>query len=32
VTWGFNSAESLKAEAPEHLVHVPAELLALVGA
>ncbi|WP_367874796.1 HAD-IA family hydrolase [Luteolibacter sp. Populi] len=32
VTWGFNSAESLKAEAPEHLVHKPAELLGLVGA
>lgn len=30
VTWGFNSTESLKAEAPEHLVSVPADLLKLV--
>ena len=30
VTWGFNSAESLAAEAPEHLVAEPHELLKLV--
>jgi len=30
VTWGFNSAASLQAQAPEHLVHEPQELLALV--
>jgi phosphoglycolate phosphatase len=30
VTWGFNSAESLKAEAPEHVVSEPPELLDLV--
>jgi phosphoglycolate phosphatase len=30
VTWGFNSAESLAAESPEHLVREPHELLKLV--
>ncbi|MCW1926045.1 HAD hydrolase-like protein [Luteolibacter arcticus] len=30
VTWGFNSAESLRAEAPEHIISTPAELLGLV--
>jgi phosphoglycolate phosphatase len=30
VTWGFNSAESLAAESPEHLIHSPEELLKLV--
>lgn len=30
VTWGFNSPESLKAQAPEHIISSPAELLALV--
>ena len=30
VTWGFNSAESLQAESPEHLVSSPHELLHLV--
>ena len=30
VTWGFNSAESLTAESPAHLIHSPAELLKLV--
>lgn len=30
VTWGFNSPESLQAEAPEHLIHAPHELLKLV--
>ena len=32
VTWGFNSAESLAAESPEHLVHAPRGLLELVPA
>lgn len=30
VTWGFNSAESLQAEAPEHLITTPHGLLKLV--
>lgn len=30
VTWGFNSAESLHAESPEHLVSNPEDLLQLV--
>lgn len=30
VTWGFNSPESLAAEAPEHLVSSPEELLELL--
>jgi phosphoglycolate phosphatase-like HAD superfamily hydrolase len=30
VTWGFNSAESLAAESPEHIVREPGELLKLV--
>jgi len=30
VTWGFNSAESLAAETPAHIIHSPEELLALV--
>jgi phosphoglycolate phosphatase len=30
VTWGFNSAESLAAESPEHLIREPHELLKLV--
>jgi phosphoglycolate phosphatase-like HAD superfamily hydrolase len=30
VTWGFNSAESLAAESPEHVVSEPGELLKLV--
>ena len=30
VTWGFNSAESLAAESPEHLITEPHELLKLV--
>ena len=30
VTWGFNSAESLQAEAPEHLIASPGDLLHLV--
>ena len=30
VTWGFNSAESLQAEAPEHLITDPHQLLKLV--
>ena len=30
VTWGFNSAESLQAESPEHLLSAPHELLHLV--
>ena len=30
VTWGFNSAESLPAESPEHLIREPHELLKLV--
>jgi phosphoglycolate phosphatase len=30
VTWGFNSPESLQAEAPEHVIHAPRELLELV--
>lgn len=30
VTWGFNSPESLKAQAPEHIISTPEELLALV--
>ncbi|MCW1887608.1 HAD hydrolase-like protein [Luteolibacter flavescens] len=30
VTWGFNSADSLAAESPEHLLHHPDELLSLV--
>ncbi|WP_035606589.1 HAD hydrolase-like protein [Haloferula sp. BvORR071] len=29
VTWGFNSADSLRILAPEHLLHTPAELLGL---
>ena len=32
VTWGFNSADSLRILAPEHLLHTPAELLDLVPA
>ena len=32
VTWGFNSRDSLAAEAPDHLVDSPSELLAIVGA
>jgi phosphoglycolate phosphatase len=30
VTWGFNSAESLQAESPEHVISSPRELLQLV--
>ncbi|MDB6078306.1 MAG: phosphoglycolate phosphatase, partial [Akkermansiaceae bacterium] len=32
VTWGFNSPESLAAEAPTHLIHQVGELLTLVPA
>ena len=32
VTWGFNSAESLAAESPEHVINEPHELLKLVPA
>lgn len=31
-TWGFNSAESLRAESPDHVVSTPGELLELVPA
>lgn len=31
VTWGFNSAESLAAESPEHLLSSPDEFLGLAG-
>ena len=30
VTWGFNSPESLEAEAPEHVIHAPHDLMKLV--
>jgi len=32
VTWGFNSAESLAAESPEHILTRPDEFLQLAGA
>jgi phosphoglycolate phosphatase len=31
VTWGYNTAEALRASAPDHLVHSPPELLLLGG-
>ncbi|MEK7950576.1 HAD hydrolase-like protein [Luteolibacter soli] len=32
VTWGFNSAESLAAQSPAHVIHSPGELLKLIPA